>query len=58
MASATSKWSSFLNQPIEVAELRPTLAETIGGPGDHPQLLVRFGYRPSVSRSLVARSKT
>jgi hypothetical protein len=64
MASATSKWSSFLNQPIEVAELRPRLAETIGRRRDYPQLLVRFGYGSSLRLerrsgwSLVARSKS
>jgi hypothetical protein len=41
-------WSSFLNQPIEVAELRTRLAEAIGRQGDHPQLVVRFGYGPSI----------
>jgi hypothetical protein len=43
-ARATDVWSSFLNQPIEVAELRPRLAETIGRSGENPQLLVRFGF--------------
>jgi hypothetical protein len=42
-ARAKQVWSSYLNQPIEVAELRPKLAETIGRTGDFPQLLVRFG---------------
>lgn len=47
-ARAAGVWSSFLNQPIEVAELRPRLAELIGRPGVYPQLLVRLGYGPEV----------
>jgi iron-sulfur cluster repair protein YtfE (RIC family) len=37
--------ASFLNQPIEVAELRPRVAELVGGSGT-PQLGLRFGYGP------------
>jgi hypothetical protein len=47
-ARAAGVWSSFLNQPIEVPELRPRLAEVIGKPRHHPQLLTRFGYGPTV----------
>jgi hypothetical protein len=47
-ARAMGVFSSFLNQPIEVPELRPVLAEAIGRRGEHPQLLVRFGYAPPV----------
>lgn len=47
-ARAAGVWSSFLNQPIEVPELRVRLAELIGRAGGHPQLLVRFGYGPEV----------
>jgi len=47
-ARAAGVWTSFLNQPIEVAELRLRLAELIGRPQAHPQLLVRFGYGPDV----------
>jgi len=36
--------ASFLNQPIEVEELRPRLASTIGRPAAFPQLLPRLGY--------------
>ena len=35
--------ASFLNQPVEVAELRSELARTLGVAG-HPQLLLRLGY--------------
>ncbi|MGB2851261.1 MAG: hypothetical protein WBC01_06295, partial [Solirubrobacterales bacterium] len=47
-ARAAGVWSSFLNQPVEVDELRPRLAETIGRQGGYPQLVVRFGYGPSI----------
>lgn len=47
-ARGAGVWSSFLNQPIEVPELRPRLAELAGRPGTHPQLLLRFGYGPEV----------
>jgi len=47
-ARSAGVWSSFLNQPIEVAELRTRLAEAIGRHSDHPQLVVRFGYGPSI----------
>lgn len=35
--------SSFLNAPIEVAELRPQVAEALGQAG-YPQLILRLGY--------------
>lgn len=35
--------NAFLNQPIEVASLRPKLA-SLAAPGRTPQLLSRFGY--------------
>lgn len=37
--------ASFLNQPIEVAELRPRVAELAGRSGV-PQLVLRLGYGP------------
>lgn len=37
--------ASYLNQPIEVPELRPRLRDTIGA-GGLPQLLFRMGYGP------------
>jgi hypothetical protein len=40
-------WASFLNQPIEVAELRPRVAALTKLPG-FPQLLIRMGYGPEV----------
>ncbi len=41
-------WASFLNQPIEVAELRPRLCELAGKTG-YPQLLLRLGFGQPVS---------
>lgn len=40
-------WASFLNQPIEVAALRPRLLEAVGREG-YPQLLMRLGFAPEV----------
>lgn len=39
--------SSYLNQPIEVPELRTRLAETLARAGGFPQLVLRFGYGPA-----------
>lgn len=39
-------WTSYLNQPIEVPDLRPRVAEIAGRAGGHPQLLTRIGYGP------------
>lgn len=35
--------ASYLNQPVQVAALRPRLQHLAGGPA-HPQLLLRFGH--------------
>lgn len=42
-ARAAQLWAAFLNQPIEVPELRPKLAGLLGSNG-WPQLLLRMGY--------------
>jgi len=47
-ARANDVWASYLNQPIELTELRPRLAETIGRAGSFPQMLVRFGFGSEV----------
>lgn len=39
---------AFINQPVEVARLRPELASTIGEPGLRPDLVLRFGYGPTL----------
>lgn len=41
-------WTSFLNQPIEVTELRPKLRDALGRNNGFPQLLVRMGYGKEV----------
>jgi hypothetical protein len=46
-ARAEDVWASFLNQPIEVPDLRPRLRDAIGRAG-FPQLLFRMGYGPEV----------
>ena len=44
-ARAEGVQASFLNQPIEVPELRERVAAAVGDPGD-VQLLLRLGYGP------------
>jgi len=41
-----------LNQPVEVADLRPELARLIGFPSRRPDLVMRFGYGPALPFSL------
>lgn len=54
-ARADGVSASYLNQPIEVAELRPRLRDALGLAG-FPQLLLRLGYgadpKPTPRRSL------
>lgn len=45
-ARAHDVWVSFLNQPIEVDQLRRELADLLHC--DEPQLLLRLGYGPGV----------
>ncbi len=35
---------AFVNQPVEVADLRPELASLVGLPGRRPDLVMRFGH--------------
>lgn len=42
-ATAMGLKHAFLNQPVEVASLRPDLANLIGMPGRQPDLVMRFG---------------
>jgi hypothetical protein len=42
-ATAIGLKHAFLNQPVEVPDLQPTLATLIGTPGRRPDLLMRFG---------------
>jgi nitroreductase len=50
VAAKAGHAASYLNQPIEVAELRGRLAELMGTTGT-PQLLLRIGRGPSVPHS-------
>lgn len=49
-ATAGGASVSFLNQPIEVEELRPRLQRTISRSG-FPQILLRLGFGPEISPS-------
>lgn len=44
--------SAFLNQPIEVASVRPQFQGALGLGNAQPQLLVRLGYADALPRSL------
>ena len=46
-ARADNVWVSFLNQPIEVDDLRPRVREALNATG-YPQLILRLGYGPEV----------
>ncbi|SDR59381.1 Nitroreductase family protein [Rhizobiales bacterium GAS113] len=50
-ATALGLKHAFINQPVEVARLRPELANLIGLPGRRPDLVMRFGYGPSLPYS-------
>lgn len=39
---------AFVNQPVEVAGLRPALAALVGEPGLRPDLVLRFGRGPAL----------
>lgn len=44
--------NAFLNQPVEVASLRPQFASAVGLSGFRPDLVVRLGRGPKLPRSL------
>jgi nitroreductase len=50
-ATALGLKYAFINQPVEVPSLRPELAALIGAPGRRPDIVVRFGYGPSLPYS-------
>lgn len=50
-ATALGLKLSFVNQPVEVAALRPALAALAGEPGKRPDLLLRLGYGPTLPYS-------
>lgn len=47
-ATALGIKHAFVNQPVEVAKLRPDLAALVGMPGRRPDLVMRFGYGPAL----------
>jgi len=51
-ATALGIRNAFLNQPVEVAAVRPPFAAALGLTGQRPDLVVRFGRGPSLPRSL------
>ena len=50
-ATALGLKSAFINQRGEVAALRPHFAALVGLPGTRPDLVMRFGYGPPLTRS-------
>jgi nitroreductase len=47
-ATALGLQVSFVNQPVEVARLRPELAALLGMPGRRPDIVMRFGRGPTL----------
>lgn len=47
-ATALGLKHAFVNQPVEVAGLRPELAAMIGEDGRRPDIVMRFGYGPTL----------
>ena len=50
-ATALGLKCSYINQPVEVAALRPELASQVGVAGRRPDLVMRFGYGPALPYS-------
>lgn len=50
-ATALDIKCAFINQPVEVAALRPELAALIGLPDGRPDIVMRFGYGPTLPYS-------
>lgn len=50
-ATALGLKHAFINQPVEVASLRPDMAKLVGLPGRRPDIIMRFGYGPSLPYS-------
>lgn len=47
-ATALGLRHAFVNQPVEVRRLRPELATLAGEPGLRPDIVLRFGYGPTL----------
>ena len=50
-ATALGLRHAFINQPVEVAGLRPEVASLAGLPGHRPDIVMRFGYGPALPYS-------
>jgi hypothetical protein len=50
-ATARGLKLAFINQPVEVAQLRPELSTIISLPGRRPDIVMRFGYGPTLPYS-------
>jgi len=50
-ATALGLRHAFVNQPVEVAHLRPELAALVGMSGRRPDIVMRFGYGPTTPYS-------
>ncbi|MDZ4843699.1 MAG: nitroreductase family protein [Hyphomicrobium aestuarii] len=50
-ATALGLKTAYINQPVEVAKLRPELASLVGLPGRRPDIVMRFGYGPTLPYS-------
>jgi hypothetical protein len=51
-ATALGVRTAHLNQPVEVAALRPQFASLLGIAGQRPDLVIRFGRGPTLPPSL------
>lgn len=51
-ATALGLRQCFMNQPVEVAAMRPNFARWLGLDGGRPDLILRFGGGPTAPRSL------
>jgi hypothetical protein len=47
-AQSENVWCSFLNQPIEVPELRPKVQELVKQEDGFPQIMLLMGYGKEV----------
>lgn len=50
-ATALGLKHAFINQPVEIAALRPDLAALVGVPARRPDIVMRFGYGPTLPYS-------
>jgi hypothetical protein len=50
-ATALGIRNAFLNQPVEVASIRPQFAAFLGVGQQRPDLIVRFGRGPAMTPS-------